>query len=385
MNRLRVIFVAATGVIALGGVLWMHHPGSALSPVSAPPAYGTTGFQVTAISERGNLFLSNGETRPLGIRAPAFLVEARLHSDEQTAWEFLFDGFLFTALPGSAVRFTPQTRDLILERGEFYWERKQEGRRIEISLFKGGNIFKLSAAGRIRLGADLEIWNYSEPIDFDLNGTLYRVEERQYWSSRDGGKQLTVSLLPAPPFVSPETLTLALAQPNDTIVQFKWKSVQGAREYVFKLYPSALRDHLLLSRAVDENAVTLDIMPFIEYPLLHWEVAALDPVRRIEMVPARMGVIRISSSLLKKGLMPQPPMIEVSSLSVSGEMVLIKGATDPHARLYIDGTPVKMDSAGKFIHTISFRSIGIKEIVFRAVAPSGLESLLKKQVTIFEE
>ena len=37
------------------------------------------------------------------------------------------------------------------------------------------------------------------------------------------------------------------------------------------------------------------------------------------------------------------------------------------------GSVVKLDGDGKFIHTISYRSIGIKEIVFRAVAPSGLE------------
>ena len=129
---------------------------------------------------------------------------------------------------------------------------------------------------------------------------------------------------------------------------------------------------------VADNAVTLDIMPFIEYSELYWEVAAFDAARRIESAPARMGVITISSSLLKKGLLPQPPRIEVSSLSVSGDMVLIKGGTDPHAQLFIDGVAVKLDGEGKFIHTISYKSIGVKEIVFRAVAPSGLEVGLEK-------
>jgi len=138
-----------------------------------------------------------------------------------------------------------------------------------------------------------------------------------------------------------------LTQPNDTIIQFKWKNVQGAREYILKLYPSDLRDDLLMSRIVAENAVTLDIMPFIEYSELYWEVAAFDAARRIESAPARMGVITISSSLLKKGLQPQPPVIEVTSLSVSGEMVLIKGVTDSHAQLFIDGVAVKLDSEGR--------------------------------------
>jgi hypothetical protein len=108
-------------------------------------------------------------------------------------------------------------------------------------------------------------------------------------------------------------------------------------------------------------------------------------VRQIESAPAKMGVIKISSSLLKKGLLPQPPQIEVDSLSVSGNMVLIKGRTDPNAQLSVDEVVVQLDNEGKFIHTISYKSIGVKSIVFKAVAPSGLELVFRKQVTIFDE
>ena len=123
---------------------------------------GAAGFQVTGISEKGNVWLDSDETRPVDIKTLNFVSETRLHSDAQTAWEFFFEGFLFTALPGSAIRYTPQTRELILEKGEFYWERKLTGQKVEISLFKAGNIFKLSASGRIRLGGqaarDLELF-----------------------------------------------------------------------------------------------------------------------------------------------------------------------------------------------------------------------------------
>jgi hypothetical protein len=386
MNKPRVIFLAAALLIAAGGFLFLHHPDVSFLATNRQSGMGAAGFQVIGISERGNVWLDSDETRPADIKALNFVSETQLHSDAQTAWEFFFEGFLFTALPGSAIRYTPQTRELILEKGEFYWERKLTGQKVEISLFTGGNIFKLSSAGRIRLGGKaLEIWNYLGQLDFDFDGKLYHLDELHYLNSRDGGRIAPAALFSAPPFVSPEAETLSLTSPNDTIVQFKWKNVQGARDYILKLYPSALRENLLLSKVVAENAVTLDIMPFIEYSELHWEVAAFDTNRRIESAPARMGVITISSSLLKKGLLPQPPRIEVGSLSVSGEMVLIKGGTDPNARLFIDGMAVKLDGEGRFIHTISYKSIGVKEIVFRAVAPSGLEAVLKKQVTIFEE
>lgn len=386
MSKSRVFFLAAALLAAAAGFLLLQRPGAMPATRTDSPGTGVTGFQVIGISERGNLWLDSEETQPADIRTLNFVSETRLHSDAQTAWEFFFEGFLFTALPGSVLVYTPQTRELLLEKGEYYWERQAGSRPVEISLLRGGNIFRLSGAGRLRLGSGaLEVWNFAGALDFDLNGTLFHVGPLQYLDSRGGGRPAPLPLFPPPPFISPEAETLALSEPSDTIVQFKWKNVQGARQYILKLYPSALRDNLLLSKVVSENAVTLDIMPFIETSALHWEVAAYDAARRVESAPARMGVITISSSLLKKGLLPQPPRIEVDSLSVSGEMVLIKGSADPHAQLFIDGTRVELDGEGRFIHTISYRSIGVKEIVFRAQAPSGLEAILKRQVTIFEE
>jgi hypothetical protein len=152
-----------------------------------------------------------------------------------------------------------------------------------------------------------------------------------------------------------------------------------------KIYSSPLKDNLLSRKVVAGNTVILDILPFIEYDKLFWEVAAYDEDRDIESLPARIGVIRINSSMLKKGMLAQPPTIEVSSLSVSGNMVLIKGSTGAGVELAIEGVGIKLDNDGKFIHTISYSSIGIKDIVFRAVAPSGLTTVMKKQVTIYEE
>jgi len=385
MSKSRVFFLAAALLAAAAGFLLLLRPGAMTAARVGGTGTGVTGFQVIGVSEKGNLWLDSEETRPADIRTLNFVSETRLHSDAQTAWEFFFEGYLFTALPGSVLVYTPQTRELLLEKGEYYWERQAGSRAVEISLFQGGNIFRLSGAGRLRLDSGaLEAWNYAGALEFDLNGTLFRVGPLQYLDTR-GSRPAPLPLFPPPPTISPEAETLALTEPSDTIVQFKWKNVQGARQYIFKLYPSALRDNLLLSKVVGENAVTLDILPFSEYSALHWEVAAYDAARRVESAPARMGVIAISSSLLKKGLLPQPPRIEVDSLSVSGEMVLIKGSADPHAQLFIDGVRVELDGEGRFIHTISYKSIGVKEIVFRALAPSGLEAILKRQVTIFEE
>jgi len=51
----------------------------------------------------------------------------------------------------------------------------------------------------------------------------------------------------------------------------------------------------------------------------------------------------------------------------------------------VDDIPVKTDSNGIFIHTKRYKTLGLKQIVFRLVSPSGVESIETKQVTIFEE
>jgi len=383
---MRVIFILCSLLIAIIAFLWLNNPDFSPRVPAGDGGSAAGGFQVTGISEKGNLFLNNDETRLADVKTSVFSRETRLRSDDQTAWEFFFEGVLFTALPQSGIQYTPQTRELILENGEFYWEKKLPQRSAEISLFKAGNIFRLSTSGRIRLkDQSLEIWNYSGQIDFDYNGKPYRLPAMHYLRTDGRGRFSPVPLFPPPPSISPENEAIAPVRIQDTVIQFKWKNVRGADNYLLNIYPSPLRDNALVSRVVAGNSIMVDILPFIEYSRLYWEVAAFDQARGIESLPARIGVVSINASMLKKGMMAQPPLIEVSSLSVSGNMVLIKGSTDANAQLEIDGMGIKLDNDGKFIHTISYKSVGGKEIVFRAVSPSGLVTVLKKQVTIFEE
>jgi len=386
MKKLRVIFLACSLLIAIMAFFWLNHPDYSPGAPGENDASAYKGLQITGISEKGNLFFNDDETQLADVRTSVFAEETRLRSDDQTAWEFFFEGVLFSVLPGGGIHYTPQTRELILENGEFYWSKKLGRPNIEISLLKAGNIFRLPTSGRIRLkDRVLEIWNYSGQVDLDYNGKPFHLQELQYLKIMGGLRYSPVALFPPPPSISPENETIPLINLNDTLIQFKWKNVRGAGNYLLKLYPSPLRDNILSRKMVAGNSIVLDILPYIEYDELYWEVAAFDETRSIESVPSRMGIIKISSSMLKKGMTAPPPKIEVSSLSVSGNMVLIKGSTDANAQLSIEGIPIKLDNDGRFIHTISYKSIGIKGIIFRAMAPSGLETVLKKQVAIFEE
>lgn len=372
--------------IAVLAFFWLTKPDFSIQTKAGQEDFSANGFHLTGISEKGNLFVNNNEALRADVKTTDFSREIRLRSDDLTAWEFFFEGVLFTVLPGGSIQYTPQTRELILENGEFYWQKQLHRQNIDISLFQAGNILRLSDSGRMRLkNKSLEIWNYSGQIDFDYTGKAHRLQSMQFFKTLGSGKFFGGNLLPPPPSISPEKEVVSPVHINDTIMQFKWKNVRGADRYLLKIYPSPLRDNVLARKVVAGNSVMMDILPLLEYDTLYWEVAAFNEAENIESIPAPFGVIRINSSMLKKGMTAQPPPVDVSSLSVSGNMVLIKGGTDANAQLTIDGIGIKLDHAGKFIHTISYKSIGVKEIIFRAEAPSGLTTVLKKQVTIFEE
>ena len=72
-------------------------------------------------------------------------------------------------------------------------------------------------------------------------------------------------------------------------------------------------------------------------------------------------------------------------MTVNGNMVLIRGNADINSELYVDEVSVKIDSNGIFIYTKRYKTLGLKQIIFRIVSPSGIESIQTKQVTIYEE
>jgi hypothetical protein len=98
-----------------------------------------------------------------------------------------------------------------------------------------------------------------------------------------------------------------------------------------------------------------------------------------------MGKIKIVGVILDKEKLLKPPKLEIDSFTVSGNIVLIKGEADANSQLFINDEFVKIDMDGKFIHTITFKTLGTKSIVFKLISPSEIETVFKRQVAIFEE
>ena len=98
-----------------------------------------------------------------------------------------------------------------------------------------------------------------------------------------------------------------------------------------------------------------------------------------------MGYIKLLGVLIEEEKDTLPPELVITSMSVNGNMVLIKGSIDSDSELFINSVRVNSDSIGDFYYTIKYKSLGIKTINFRVVSPAEIETVQKRQVTIFEE
>ena len=357
---------------------------SVAAPLAELPANAS--FQVTNVSENGNLYQDVAETQLLDIRLLSYPNELFLKGDKQTAFEFFFKNWGVIALPGSQVVFQKFSNTLTFGNGEYFWDKKTREGQLTVTLLKPENTMSLSDSGRIRLRSNsLQVWDYVGQLDLNWSNVRYHLKSAQTIIIGEKERAQVVDLLPTPKFISPEAETIALKKPGNTIIPFRWEYLPGVSSYLIRIYPSYLKENVLLSRVESGNSANIDISPFLESSELCWDVCAYDANRDIESQPSRIGVIRITGALARSEYMPRPPQIVIDSLSVSGYIVLVKGTTELAEQLLVDDVPVKMGSDGRFTHTISYKTIGVKEIIFKVISASGLETVVKRQVTIYEE
>jgi hypothetical protein len=368
-------------------------------------------FQITRISENGTVYKNLAMTDPVHIKKLNYSGEIFLKADAQTTFEFFFNDTFFIASPESSLYYHLKTKELYLN-GDFFWHKELKTKKVEIyyssedrikDLYDPrrmaaqspesrtdqpeNTIFILSDSGRVKAEENfIKIWSYSGDFTLVTGNESRHLNSKQMLEYNKKSKAISiVEVLPAPEFITPEKKTIQLNLIGQSIIKFGWKNVAGATQYILRLYPSSLRDSLLLEKYLNANRKSIDILKFENENEIFWEVYPYDADKKIEGAPSSMGEIKIIGVLFDKEKLLQPPKLEINSLTVSGNMVLIKGEADANSQLYINEEYVKIDMDGKFIHTITFKTIGTKTITFKLISPSEIETSFERQVAIFEE
>lgn len=404
-NKIRLIFLIVVFIICIVFLVKFNDFRATLGP----KIDRISEFKITKISGNGKIYFDKNPIAIDDIRPPsAEAVNIKqmqypgpmyFKADEYTAFEFYCLGISFTVLPRSYFYYQPNSKEFYFYSGEFYWDKKIAGKKEKISVYirEARNILTLSDAGRINIQEDLiKIWNYSGPKTTSDSRNLtfndgeseqtFNLKPVQLLVLREDSPPEMFDILPLPESIDPEKKVIELKDPDDSIVRFNWRSVTGASQYVFRLYSSNLKENILVEKTTPLSWVNLDLVQFEEREF-YWQVFPIniDEGNQFEGVPSILGHVKMVGALLGKKDVEKPPQLTIKSLTVNGNLVIIKGTADTNSQLYINDDLVKIDMDGEFIHYLTFKSIGPKRIFFRLISPLGIETTEERYVTIFAE
>jgi hypothetical protein len=398
MNKIKLIFFAIFFLILSIAVLVFN---TFHSPTS-PQIRKISEFIITKISGNGNLYLDSknlnrrtlASANPVKIKQIHYPEEIYLMTDNQTSFEFYCFGTAFTVMPDSYVAYQQKTKELNFLNGSFSWKREIKKGEVEASIKNTiestgeptQKILSLSNSGKLLITDNsIRIWNYSGNLKFNYGSDSRDLKSNQFLLYRRNNRITTAQILPSPEFISPENKIISLSQPGDSVVRFSWKVVKGATQYMLKIYSSSLKENTLFEKEVDINRATLDLLKFEDYIDYYWEVIPVDINNNIEGVPSKMGYVKMVGDLLNKEKILKPPELNIKTFDTNGNLVLIEGSTDINSQLFINDLFVTINMDGTFIHTINFEEVGRKKIIFKLISASGIEKIVEKFTTIYDE
>lgn len=381
MFKLKLIFSVLILTISTIVILFFLKFDLSLKEISFTPKI----IRITGFSPNAYLYSDPEMKSPLHLEDLDFKNEQGIMTPQQVSIELLCKDLFVEMLPLSFIKFSPELKSLALEKGKFYWNRIKKGRTY-LSVSGGEYELQLSGKGRLNISekGDLTIWIYkgiskikNSSGEFELNpGQLYYSSEKNPFKSE--------KILPSPEFISPEDKKIYLKKLKDAVVKLECKAVISASGYNFKLYTSKLRENILIEKKTVSNRISINLADFEGNRVFYWEVFPLNE-NESEGEPSSIGRIRLFGSALEEKINLQPPEISIISLTVNGNLVLIKGKTDSGSTLFIDEVPVPLEQDGSFIYTKIFKSMGLKTISFKVISTAEVESVITRQVTIFDE
>ncbi len=381
MGKIKIVFSVLTIIISV----FLMVRSLSFQQILDPGEYKSPIFQIIGVSENGKLFKDLSLEIPLTVSDTSFTKNLRVKTDSQTSFGLLYKGSLFNVLPDSYIYYHPRREAFSLISGELYWV-KSTNSPIQIYTEEDKNPLTISSSGRMKRGPDgsLTIWSYKGGSVLKDNGDFIDIPSGQSLFINSTNKQTFSKIPKATTYISPEKKSVKISKFTDFLVKIDWKTVPGVSEYKVKLYPSPLRETILLEKIVRLNRTGVDLEELEQNREFYWEIIPMSE-EKVEGEPSRMGQIKLFGVLVSQETDSRPPELAITSLTVNGNMVLIRGNADINSELYVDDVSVRIDSNGIFIYTKRYKTLGLKKIIFRIVSPSGVESIQTKQVTIYEE
>lgn len=153
------------------------------------------------------------------------------------------------------------------------------------------------------------------------------------------GGAITKSQVLAPPeLTSPLNLTpIMVAEPKQHAVRFEWRPVPGAVEYNLRVSTTSMFTQVVADKKVSGPSTTVSGLAAGDY---FWAVSATD-AQRGASEPSDVYKFTLAASGRAQSM-----LLEIENVQLHGNVVEIRGRTEPGAALLINGLAVPSSSIG---------------------------------------
>lgn len=226
-----------------------------------------------------------------------------------------------------------------------------------VSVLSGSQVVKTKSGGEVNLGA----------------GTAVKVDET--------GKAGAVLALPQVPLLEapPHQAEISYVDPSRSTTLLAWKAIPGATSYHLMLDYSPRFNRPLVDRTglKDRSQEIRGLEPGKYF----WRVAAVDKdgTEGGFSDTALFSVTRPAPATNASG---PPPPLTLEALEVRGNILQVKGRTEPGARITVNGTRVDVRDDGSFNEYITLDKPGKQEVVVRSTGLNGGMKEIRRPVTV---
>ena len=229
-----------------------------------------------------------------------------------------------------------------------------------------------SAAGNISVAesgeSDVRVYEGGVVAKTKTGDTVPIGANQQVKVDASGKPGPMVNLPDVPVLLSPANQSKVAYPDPSAITLLAWKSAPGAASYHVLLDYSPFFNQPLVDRGgIKENQVEIRGLDTGKY---YWKVAAVDRDGVIGRFSSfsRFSVVKPSSASEAGG---QPPPLVIETAEARGNILQIKGKTEPGATVTVNGQRIDVESNGAFNEFIQMEKAGRQDVVIKAVGING--------------
>jgi len=195
----------------------------------------------------------------------------------------------------------------------------------------------------------------------------------------DGSLSAKQALPGTPRLLTPsDQRVYVFEDPSTESLTLNWEKLGRARHYQLMISDQPLFSTTLYDAKRAEQKATLE---GIEPGLYHWKVAGISE-SGIQGPFSEVRSFRISSQRIRDRTDAEPPKLEITEFVAVGQMIVINGATEPGATLWIDSNKIDVYRDGSFNAVVRLRREGLNEVLLVAQDNAGNETKMTRSAFV---